>query len=46
MPSFLVEFPLMAGGVYAGGDPGPDRVVYEYAITAPSLIHSVLIPSS
>ncbi|KAF9787326.1 ribonuclease T1 [Thelephora terrestris] len=28
-PPFLVEFPLVAGGVYTGGNPGLDRVVYD-----------------
>jgi hypothetical protein len=28
-PPFLVEFPLVAGGVYSGGNPGADRVVYD-----------------
>ncbi|KAF9645680.1 Ribonuclease/ribotoxin [Thelephora ganbajun] len=30
---FLVEFPLVAGGVYAGGHPGLDRVVYDLSGT-------------
>lgn len=33
-PPFLVEFHLVAGGVYAGGNLGPDRVVYKYVISA------------
>ena len=32
-PPFLVQLPPVAGGVYAGGNPGPDRVVYEYVIS-------------
>ena len=34
-PPFLVEFPLLAGRVYAGGNPGLDRVVYEYVLLTP-----------
>lgn len=45
-PPFLVEFPLVAGGVYSGGNPGADRVVYEYAIPIPPpVMIIVLIPS-
>ncbi|KAF9650031.1 Ribonuclease/ribotoxin [Thelephora ganbajun] len=32
-PPFLIEFPLVAGGVYSGGDPGLDRVVYDVSGT-------------
>ena len=40
---FPVEFPLLvAGVVYAGGNPGPDRVVYEYVI--PTSFSSNLSP--
>ena len=39
---FLVDFPLVAGGVYAGGNPGPDRVVHEYVI--PTSFSSNLSP--
>ena len=34
-PPFNIKFPLMAGGVYAGGNPDLDRVVYEYTIRFP-----------
>ena len=44
--STYYEFPILAGGgLYSGGSPGPDRVVFEYVIPPLSAVPSGLIPS-